>query len=104
MPNNEKHTDIQFPLAGIDTSDAFDRQQPKSSPIGVNKTTPRAVNVRSFEAPLFTTGGQAPTSDQQGSVRYTEPLKQDVYARDVGTPGLLDAFKSNPYTQSLHST
>ena len=60
-------------------------------------------NVRGFETPLMSQGGQAPQAAQQGSSRYVEPLKQDVYARDVGTPGLLDAFKSNPYTQSLHS-
>jgi len=60
-------------------------------------------NVRGFETPLMTLGGQAPQSGQQGSQRYVEPLQQDVYARDVGTPGLLDAFKSNPYTQSLQS-
>jgi hypothetical protein len=77
---------------------------PESTNVATHRDESIFNNVRAFEAPMFTLGGQAPTSDQQGSVRYTEPLKQDVYARDVGTSGLLDAFKSNPYTQSLHST
>jgi hypothetical protein len=60
-------------------------------------------NTRGFEAPLMTFGGQAPSAAQQGSQRYVVPLQQDVYARDVGTPGLLDAFKKNPYTKSFDS-
>jgi hypothetical protein len=76
---------------------------PESTNVATHRDESIFNNVRGFEAPMYTLGGQAPTSDQQGSVRYTEPLKQDVYARDVGTPGLLDAFKSNPYTQSLQS-
>jgi len=60
-------------------------------------------NTRGFEAPLMTFGGQAPSASQQGSQRYTEPLKQDVYTNRNEQPGLLDAFKSNPYTQSLQS-
>jgi hypothetical protein len=51
----------------------------------------------------MTFGGQAPTASQQGSQRYVEPLKQDVYTNRNEQPGLLDAFKSNPYTQSLQS-
>jgi hypothetical protein len=60
-------------------------------------------NTRGFEAPLMTFGGQAPSGAQQGSQRYTEPLQQDVYTNRNEQPGLLDAFKSNPYTQSLQS-
>jgi hypothetical protein len=60
-------------------------------------------NTRGFEAPLMTFGGQAPSAQQMGSQRYTEPLKQDVYTNRNEQPGLLDAFKSNPYTQSLQS-
>jgi hypothetical protein len=61
-------------------------------------------NTRGFEAPLMTFGGQAPSAAQQGSQRYVEPLKQDVYTSRNDQPGLLDAFKNNPYTHSLHSS
>lgn len=60
-------------------------------------------NTRGFEAPLMTFGGQAPSAAQMGSQRYVEPLKQDVYTNRNEQPGLLDAFKSNPYTKSLQS-
>ena len=61
------------------------------------------VNSRGFEAPLMTFGGQAPTADLQGSVKYFEPLKEDVNtARN--NPNILDAFRKNPYTQSLQSS
>ena len=61
------------------------------------------VNSRGFEAPLMSFGGQAPTAAQQGSVKYFEPLKEDVYTVR-NEPSILDAFKSNPYTQSLQSS
>jgi len=60
-------------------------------------------NTRSFEAPLMTFGGQAPSAHQMGSVKALVPLQQDVYtARNE--PSILDAFKANPYTQSLASS
>jgi hypothetical protein len=61
------------------------------------------VNTRSFEAPLMTFGGQAPSAAQMGSVKYVVPLKEDVYTQR-NEPGILDAFKKNPYTQSLQSS
>jgi len=61
------------------------------------------VNSRGFEAPLMTFGGQAPTADLQGSVKYFEPLKEDVYVQR-NEPSILDAFRKNPYTQSLQSS
>ena len=61
------------------------------------------VNTRSFEAPLMTFGGQAPSAHQMGSVKYVTPLKEDVYT-ERNEPGLLDAFRKNPYTQSLQSS
>jgi hypothetical protein len=60
-------------------------------------------NTRSFEAPLLTFGGQAPTAAQQGSTKYFVPLQQDVYVQR-NEPGILDAFRKNPYTQSLNSS
>lgn len=60
-------------------------------------------NTRGFEAPLMTFGGQAPTAAQQGSTKYVVPLQEDVYVQR-NEPGILDAFRSNPYTQSLNSS
>jgi hypothetical protein len=62
------------------------------------------VNYRSFEVPLFGRGGQTPTAALRGSVKYSEPVGQNVQLDRVAVPGLLDAFKSNPYTQSLQSS
>jgi hypothetical protein len=61
------------------------------------------VNTRSFEAPLMTFGGQAPSAHQMGSVKYVTPLKEDVYTQR-NEPSILDAFRKNPYTQSLQSS
>ena len=61
------------------------------------------VNSRGFEAPLMTFGGQAPTADLQGSVKYFEPLKEDINVVR-NQPDILDAFRKNPYTQSLQSS
>ena len=61
------------------------------------------VNSRGFEAPLMTFGGQAPTAALQGSTKYVTPLQEDIYTVR-NEPGILDAFKSNPYTQSLQSS
>ena len=61
------------------------------------------VNSRSFEAPLMTFGGQAPSASQMGSVKYFEPLQEDINVQR-NNPGILDAFKKNPYTQSLQSS
>jgi hypothetical protein len=60
------------------------------------------VNSRGFEAPLMTFGGQAPSSSQMGSVKYFQPLQEDINVQR-NNPGILDAFKKNPYTQSLQS-
>ena len=59
-------------------------------------------NVRSFEAPLMTFGGQAPSAAQQGSTKYVVPLQEDINIQR-NNPSILDAFKSNPYTKSLNS-
>jgi len=60
-------------------------------------------NIRSFEAPLMTFGGQAPSAHQMGSVKYVVPLQEDIYIQR-NQPSILDAFKTNPYTQSLTSS
>jgi hypothetical protein len=51
----------------------------------------------------MTFGGQAPSAHQMGSVKYVTPLKEDVYT-ERNAPGILDAFRKNPYTQSLQSS
>lgn len=60
-------------------------------------------NTRGFEVPMLSFGGQAPTAAQQGSTKYVVPLQEDIYTVR-NEPGILDAFKSNPYTQSLQSS
>jgi hypothetical protein len=60
-------------------------------------------NSRGFEAPLMTLGGQIPTAAQQGSTKYVVPLQEDIYTQR-NEPGILDAFRKNPYTQSLQSS
>jgi hypothetical protein len=60
-------------------------------------------NSRAFEAPLMTFGGQAPSAAQMGSVKYVVPLQEDIYTQR-NEPSILDAFKKNPYTQSLNSS
>ncbi|MCG3775131.1 MAG: hypothetical protein JW395_1960 [Nitrospira sp.] len=56
-----------------------------------------------FDTPLLNLGGQAPTSELQGSVKYFNPLQEDIYVQRNNT-GILEGFNKNPYTQSLSST
>lgn len=83
-------------------------QSVNSGPEGYTVQTHRDesthVNYRGFEVPLVGRGGQIPTGDQMGSVKYDEPVGQNIQLERVSQPGLLDAFKSNPYTQSLQSS
>ena len=76
---------------------------PQSYNVQTHRDETLLDNTRGFEAPLMTFGGQAPSAAQQGSIKYTVPLQEDInVARNE--PSLLDAFRSNPYTQSLTST
>lgn len=75
---------------------------PQSYNVQVHKDESLLNNSRGFEAPLMTFGGQAPTASQMGSVKYFEPLKEDINVQR-NEPSILDAFKKNPYTQSLQS-
>ena len=56
------------------------------------------------DASRFMVPKSAVTPDGQhlGSYRYNEPLKQDVLV-ERNHPSTLDAFRQNPYTQSLNS-
>lgn len=75
---------------------------PQSYNIAVHKDESVLTNTRGFEAPLMTFGGQAPSGAQMGSSKYLVPLQEDIYV-SRNDSGILDAFKSNPYTQSLQS-
>jgi hypothetical protein len=76
---------------------------PQSYNVQTHRDESLLNNVRSFEAPLMTFGGQAPSASQQGSTRYVVPLQEDIYVQR-NEPGLLDAYRKNPYTQSLQSS
>lgn len=75
---------------------------PQSYNVQTHRDESLLDNVRTFEAPLMTLGGQAPTADQQGSTKYVVPLQEDIYVQR-NEPKILDAFRKNPYTQSLSS-
>ena len=77
---------------------------PEAYTVQTHRDESTHVNYRSFETPLVGRGGQAPQASLQGSVKYDEPVGQSVQIDRVTVPGLLDAFKANPYTQSLQSS
>jgi hypothetical protein len=76
---------------------------PESYAVQTHRDETLLVNSRSFEAPLMTFGGQAPSATQQGSVKYVVPLQEDIYTQR-NESSILDAFRKNPYTQSLSSS
>ncbi len=75
---------------------------PQSYNVQTHRDETLLNNTRGFEAPMMTLGGQAPTADQQGSTKYVVPLQEDIYTQR-NEPGILEAYKKNPYTQSLSS-
>lgn len=75
---------------------------PQSYNVQTHRDESLLNNVRGFEVPMMTLGGQAPTASQQGSTKYVVPLQEDIYTQR-NEPGILDAFRQNPYTQSLQS-
>jgi hypothetical protein len=77
---------------------------PEAYTVQTHRDESTHVNYRGFESPLLQRGGHAPTPEMRGSVKYSEPVGQSVQYDRVAQPGLLDAFKSNPYTQSLQSS
>ena len=76
---------------------------PQSYNVQTHRDESLLNNSRGFEVPLMTFGGQAPTAAIQGSTKYVVPLQEDIYV-SRNEPSILDAFKSNPYTQSLQSS
>lgn len=75
---------------------------PQSYNVQTHRDESLLANSRGFEVPMFTLGGQAPTAALQGSVKQLVPLQEDIYV-SRNNPGILDAFKKNPYTHSLTS-
>ena len=69
--------------------------------IAIHKDETVFNNTRGFEAPLF--AATPAHGAQMGSVRYTEPLKQDILTERNGGE-ILEAYRQNPFTQSLAST
>jgi hypothetical protein len=76
---------------------------PQSYNVQTHRDESLLDNTRQFEAPLMTFGGQAPSAAQQGSLKYVVPLQEDIYTQR-NEPNILDAFRKNPYTQSLQSS
>jgi len=69
--------------------------------VKVNKDEDMLINTRQHVDPANVVS-QPSTTEQQGVYRYNEPLPQDQQIRNMD-PSILDAFRSNPYTQSLTS-
>ena len=76
---------------------------PQSYNVQTHRDESLLNNSRGFEVPMLTLGGQAPTAALQGSVKYVVPLQEDIYVQR-NEPNILDAFRKNPYTQSLTSS
>ena len=66
-----------------------------------NKDESMLDNVRTVE-PASNIVSSASTAEQRGEVNYTLTLPMDAEINRVD-PAILDAFKANPYTQSLQS-
>ena len=79
----------------------------QTGPQATNVATHRDENIFAaatrFDTPLMNIGGQAPTSALQGSVKYYNPLQEDILV-SRNSPEIQTGFTKNPYTQSLSST
>jgi hypothetical protein len=69
--------------------------------VKVNKDEDMLINTRQHVDPANVVSHPSSTV-QQGVYRYNEPLPQDQEIKNMD-PSILDAFRSNPYTQSLTS-
>lgn len=69
--------------------------------VKVNKDEDMLVNIRQFVDPANVVPTAASTQ-QIGQYKFNEPLQQDIEVKRI-QPDILDAFRSNPYTQSLQS-
>jgi hypothetical protein len=70
--------------------------------VKVNKDEDMMINIRQFVDPanVVSTGA---TVQQLGVYRFNEPIPQDQEIKNMD-PTILDAFRANPYTQSLTSS
>ena len=80
---------------------AFNSGSDAKGAVKVNKDEDMLFNVRTVEAAANIVGS-ASTAEQRGQVNYTMTLPMDAEINRVD-PAILDAFKANPYTQSLQS-
>jgi len=69
--------------------------------VKVNKDEDMLINTREAVDPTNVVSLPSSTQ-QQGVYRFNEPLPQDQEIKNMD-PSILDAFRSNPYTQSLTS-
>ena len=79
----------------------------QAGPQSYNVSTHRDESIFSaatrFDTPMLNIGGQPGTAELQGSVKYFNPLQEDVYV-SRNSPDIQKGFNENPYTQSLSST
>jgi hypothetical protein len=97
-PGREASVETFYTTPG---SIAINSGEATAGAVKVNKDESMLNNVRQFEA----AGNVVPTAaaaQQQGEFRYTQQLPNNA-DWDRVDPAILDAFKANPYTQSLQS-
>jgi len=97
-PGRETSVETFYTTPG---SIAINTGEATAGAVKVNKDESMLNNVREFEA----AGNVVPTAatqQQQGDFRYTQQLPNNADWERID-PAILDAFKANPYTQSLQS-
>jgi len=70
--------------------------------VKVNKDEDMMINTRQFSG-YANVVPSAADAQQQGEFKFNLPLDQSIETTRM-EPAILDAFRANPYTQSLHST
>lgn len=97
-PGRETSVDTGYTPGG---SIAINTGEATTGAVKVNKDESMLNNIRQFEA----AGNVVPTasgSQHQGEFRYTQQVPNSADWERID-PAILDAFKANPYTQSLQS-
>jgi hypothetical protein len=97
-PGRETTVDTGYTPGG---NIAINSGEASAGAVKVNKDESMLNNVREFEA----AGNVVPTAatqQQKGDFRYTQQLPNNADWERID-PAILDAFKANPYTQSLQS-
>ena len=80
---------------------AMNAGEAQAGAVKVNKDEDMLINTREAVDPTNIVSLPSSTQ-QQGVYRFNEPLPQDQEIKNMD-PSILDAFRSNPYTQSLTS-